>query len=73
MQRLITTANSKAVRDLLKNNFRVLLIQVTARVDPIPNYSVKVLYHRRTRRARRVFQRLALPTAVSICNGIRSG
>ena len=31
------------------------------------------LYQRRTRRARSVFQRLALPTSVSICNGIYSG
>ena len=33
---------------------------------------VESLYQRSTRRARRVFQRLALPTAVSISKGIRS-
>ena len=37
------------------------------------NYHVELLYQHRTRRARSVFQRLALPTLVSISNGIRSG
>jgi len=31
-------------------------------------YHVELLYQRKTRRARSVFQRLALPTAVSISN-----
>jgi hypothetical protein len=34
---------------------------------------VELLYQRRTRRARSVFQRLAPPTPVSISNGICSG
>jgi hypothetical protein len=33
---------------------------------------VESLYQRRTRKARSVFQRLGLPTTVSISNGIRS-
>jgi hypothetical protein len=39
---------------------------------PSHNYQAELLYQRRTRRARSVFQRLALPTSVSICNGICS-
>ncbi len=41
--------------------------------SPSHNYHVELLYQRRTRRARSVFQRLALPTSVSISNGICSG
>src|SRR5262249_25424153 len=37
------------------------------------NYQADLSYQRRTRRARSVFQRLALPTSVSISNGILSG
>jgi hypothetical protein len=44
-----------------------------ARAGPSHNYHVELLYQRRTRRARSVFQRLALPTPVSISNGICSG
>ena len=33
---------------------------------PSQNHDAELLYQRRTRRARSVFQRLALPTAVSI-------
>ena len=49
-----------------------LLTEVIARAGPSHNYHVELLYQRRTRRARSVFQRLALPTSVSISNGIRS-
>ena len=44
-----------------------------ARAGPSHNYHVPLLYQRRTRRARSVFQRLALPTPASISNGICSG
>ena len=44
-----------------------------ARACPSHNFHVELLYQRRTRRARSVFQRLALPTPVSISNGICSG
>jgi hypothetical protein len=37
------------------------------------HYCRVLLYQRRTRRARSVFQRLAPPTSVSIFNGICSG
>ena len=47
--------------------------QAIALARPSHNYHVELLYQRRTRRARSVFQRLALPTSVSICNGICSG
>ena len=47
--------------------------QAIARAGPSHNYHVELLYQRRTRRARSVFQRLALPTPVSISNGICSG
>ena len=45
----------------------------TARAGPSHNYHFELLYQRRTRRARSVFQRLAPPTAVSISNGTCSG
>jgi hypothetical protein len=54
----------------LRGNF---LTQAIARAYPSQNYHVELLYQRRTRRARRVFQRLTPPTAVSIFNGICSG
>jgi hypothetical protein len=41
--------------------------------DNFHNYHVELMYQRRTRRARSVFRRLALPTPVSISNGICSG
>jgi hypothetical protein len=47
--------------------------EAIARAGPSYNYDVELLYQRRTRRARSVFQRLALPTPVSISNGICSG
>jgi len=37
------------------------------------DYRVALLYQRKTRSARSVFHRLALPTLVSISNGIYSG
>src|SRR6266571_242478 len=43
------------------------------RPEQAHNYHVELLYQRRTRRARSVFHRLALPTPVSISNGICSG
>ena len=54
----------------IRGNF---LTQAIARACPSHNYHGELLYQRRTRRARSVFQRLALPTRVSICNGICSG
>jgi hypothetical protein len=51
----------------------IFLTEVIARAGPSHNYHVELLYQRRTRRARSVFQRLALPTPVSISNGICSG
>ena len=54
----------------IRGNF---LTQAIARACPSHNYHVELLYQRRTRRARSVFQRLALPTPVSISNGICSG
>ncbi len=53
----------------IRGNF---LNQAIARAGPSHNYHVELLYQRRTRRARSVFQRLALPTPVSISNGICS-
>ena len=49
------------------------LSRKVARAGPSYNYHVELLYQRRTRRARSVFQRLALPTPLSISNGICSG
>src|SRR6266566_4516171 len=54
----------------IRGNF---LTQAIARAGPSHNDHVELLYQRRTRRARSVFQRLALPTPVSISNGICSG
>ena len=54
----------------IRGNF---LTQAIARARPSHNYHVELLYQRRTRRARSVFQRLAPPTPVSISNGICSG
>jgi len=47
--------------------------KMTLRLMLGKSYDVEFLYQRSTRRARSVFQRLALPTPVSIGNGIRSG
>ena len=43
-------------------------IRALARAGPSHNYDVELLYQRRTRRAPLVFERLALPTPVSISN-----
>ena len=51
----------------------IFLTQAIARAGPSHNYHVELLYQRKTRSARSVFQRLALPTPVSISNGICSG
>jgi hypothetical protein len=45
---------------------------VDKRAGTSHNYFVELLYQRRTRRARRVFQRLALSTPVSISKGMCS-
>ena len=50
----------------------IVYVTTETRAGLSHNYDVDLLYHRRTRRARSVFQRLALPTPVSISNGIRS-
>ena len=49
----------------------VFLCHARARPDR-HNYPFELPYQRSTRSARSVFQRLALPTPVSISNGIRS-
>jgi hypothetical protein len=53
----------------MANSRRNFLTQAVVRPGASHNYRVELLYQRRTRRARSVFQRLALPTAVSISNG----
>ncbi len=64
----------RIARDPLRMaNSRQLSDQAIARAGPSHNYHVELLYQRRTRRARSVFQRLALPTSLSISNGICSG
>ena len=50
----------------------VVYVTTELQAGPSHNYDVDLLYHCRTRRARSVFQRLALPTPVSISNGICS-
>jgi hypothetical protein len=54
----------------IRRNF---LNQAIVRAGPSHIYVAELLYQRRTRSARSVFQRLALPTPVSISNGICSG
>jgi arabinogalactan endo-1,4-beta-galactosidase len=59
----------------LTTGFRLRLPHRPSHSAKTPSHDQRVdlLYQRRTRRARRVFQRLAPPTAVSIFNGIYSG
>ncbi len=63
------SSGNRALVDIRGN----CLAQAIARACPSHNYHGALLYQRRTRRARSVFQRLALPTSVSISNGICSG